>query len=47
MYRALRLRTRSAEGLYYDKYGPSILCFVLFAALAVNVGLRLAEMTEQ
>ncbi|KAH0833088.1 hypothetical protein J3R83DRAFT_12080 [Lanmaoa asiatica] len=47
VYRALRLRARSAEGLYYDKYGPTVLCFVLFAALAVNVGLRLAEMAEQ
>lgn len=45
VYRALRLRSRSAEGLYYDKYGPTILCLVLFAALATNVGLRLAEMT--
>ncbi|KAG6374348.1 putative vacuolar transporter chaperone 4 [Boletus reticuloceps] len=47
VYRALRLRARSAEGLYYDKYGPTILCLVLFAALAVNVGLRLAEMGQQ
>ena len=47
VYRALRLRARSAEGLYYDKYGPTILCFVVLAALAVNVGLRLAEMAEQ
>ncbi|KAG8213257.1 putative vacuolar transporter chaperone 4 [Butyriboletus roseoflavus] len=47
VYRAQRLRARSAEGLYYDKYGPTILCFVLFVALAVNVGLRFAEMAEQ
>lgn len=47
VYRALRLRARSAEGLYYDKYGPTILCLVLFTALAVNVGLRLSEMMEQ
>ncbi|KAF8556230.1 SPX-domain-containing protein [Imleria badia] len=47
VYRALRLRARSAEGLYYDKYGPTILCLVLLAALAVNVGMRLAEMAEQ
>jgi uncharacterized membrane protein YidH (DUF202 family) len=46
VYRALRLRARSAEGLYYDKYGPTILCFILFAALAVNVGLRLTEMAQ-
>ncbi|KAF9243457.1 VTC domain-containing protein [Melanogaster broomeanus] len=46
VYRALRLRARSAEGLYYDKYGPTILCFVLFAALATNIGLRVGEMME-
>lgn len=44
VYRALRLRARSAEGLYYDKYGPTILCFVLLAALGTNIGLRVAEM---
>ncbi|OAX37001.1 SPX-domain-containing protein [Rhizopogon vinicolor AM-OR11-026] len=44
VYRALRLRARSAEGLYYDKYGPTVLCFVLLAALGTNIGLRVAEM---
>ncbi|KAG1743956.1 SPX-domain-containing protein [Suillus paluster] len=44
VYRAIRLRARSAEGLYYDKYGPTILCFVLLAALGTNIGLRVAEM---
>ncbi|KAK7050854.1 vacuolar transporter chaperone [Paramarasmius palmivorus] len=44
VYRALRLRARRAEGLYYDKYGPTMLCFVLFAAMATNIGLRVAEM---
>ncbi|KAI6042557.1 SPX-domain-containing protein [Pisolithus marmoratus] len=43
LYRALRLRARSAEGLYYDKYGPTILCLVLFMALATNVVIRLPE----
>lgn len=43
----MRLRMRSADGLYYDKYGPTFLCVVLFAALAVNVGLRIAEMMEE
>lgn len=47
VYRAMRLRMRSADGLYYDKYGPTFLCVVLFAALAVNVGLRIAEMMEE
>lgn len=40
VHRALRLRARDADGLYYDKYGPSVLCITLFAALAVNLGLR-------
>jgi len=44
VYRALRLRARSAEGLYYDKYGPTALCVVLLAALGTNIGLRLAEL---
>ncbi|KAI5983398.1 SPX-domain-containing protein [Pisolithus albus] len=43
LYRALRLRARSAEGLYYDKYGPTILCLVLFMAIATNVVMRLPE----
>ncbi|KAH7925852.1 SPX-domain-containing protein [Leucogyrophana mollusca] len=46
VYRAIRLRSRSAEGLYYDKYGPTALCFVLLAALGTNIGLRIAEMAE-
>jgi hypothetical protein len=44
LYRGLQLRKRRAEGLYYDKYGPTILCFVLFGALATNIGLRVSEM---
>lgn len=43
VYRSLKLRTRSADGLYYDKWGPSLLCIVLVAALATNVVLRLME----
>ncbi|KAL4066941.1 SPX-domain-containing protein [Scleroderma citrinum] len=43
LYRATRLRARSAEGLYYDKYGPTILCLVLFMAMATNIGMRMAE----
>ncbi|KAI6108019.1 SPX-domain-containing protein [Pisolithus sp. B1] len=43
LFRALRLRARSAEGLYYDKYGPTILCLVLFMAIATNVVMRLPE----
>jgi hypothetical protein len=44
VYRSLKLRTRSAEGLYYDKWGPSLLCIALVAALAANVGMRLSEL---
>ncbi|KIM40024.1 hypothetical protein M413DRAFT_446916 [Hebeloma cylindrosporum] len=40
IYRSFRLRERHAEGLYYDKYGPTILCAVLFLALATNLGMR-------
>ncbi|KAK0235925.1 VTC domain-containing protein [Armillaria nabsnona] len=47
LYRALSLRQRRAEGLYYDKYGPTILCFVLFSAMASNIGLRVSEMFGQ
>ncbi|KAI5119433.1 hypothetical protein M0805_009884 [Coniferiporia weirii] len=44
VYRAFKLRKRYADGLYYDKWGPTILCFALGAALLTNVGLRLNEM---
>ncbi|KAJ8519050.1 hypothetical protein ONZ45_g3940 [Pleurotus djamor] len=44
VYRAIRIRQRRAEGLYYDKYGPSVLCFMLLTAVATNVGLRLSEL---
>ncbi|KAG6862512.1 hypothetical protein C0995_000060 [Termitomyces sp. Mi166 len=44
VYRSYGLRERHAESLYYDKYGPTILCFVLFLALATNIGLRASEM---
>ena len=47
VYRAYRLRSRSAEGLYYDKYGPTVLCFVIFGALATNIGLRVSEMASE
>ncbi|KAJ6532056.1 VTC domain-containing protein [Mycena capillaripes] len=47
VYRAYRLRARRAEGLYYDKYGPTLLCVVLFFALATNIGLRVSEMLEE
>ncbi|KAF8825333.1 hypothetical protein HHX47_DHR7000263 [Lentinula edodes] len=46
IYRSYRLRARRAEGLYYDKYGPTLLCFALAAAMTVNIGLRVGEMME-
>lgn len=44
VYRSFKLRKRHAEGLYYDKYGPTILCSVLAAALLTNIGLRIGDM---
>jgi hypothetical protein len=41
------LRARRAEGLYYDKYGPTVLCAVLFTAMAANIGMRVAEMVKE
>ncbi|KAG8980099.1 vacuolar transporter chaperone [Tulasnella sp. 427] len=43
--RALALRRREAvvTGVYYDKYGPTILCFILGGAIVTNVALRMAE----
>ena len=46
VYRALHLRRRRAEGMYYDKYGPTILCAILLGALVTNLVLRLTEMAE-
>jgi hypothetical protein len=44
VYRSIKLRRREADGLYYDKYGPTVLCAVLLAALGTNIGVRVAEM---
>jgi hypothetical protein len=44
VYRARRLRARRADGLYYDKWGPTILCVVLLGVLGTNIGMRVAEM---
>ena len=44
VYRSFNLRKRHAEGLYYDKYGPTILCIVLAGAMLTNIGLRLSEL---
>lgn len=47
VYRAFRLRARRAEGLYYDKYGPTILCFAIFGAMGANIWLRVVEMVDE
>ena len=44
IYRSLRLREHHAEGLYYDKYGPTVLCAVLFLALGTNLGMRWSQL---
>jgi len=44
IYRSYKLREHDAEGLYYDKYGPTVLCGVLFLALATNIGLRVSQL---
>ena len=46
VYRAYSIRNRLAEGMYYDRYGPTLLAFFLLAAILVNIGLRLREMVE-
>ena len=43
VYRTQHLRKRRAEGVYYDKYGPTILSVVLLATLVANLALRLSE----
>lgn len=45
VYRALRLRKRRAEGMYYDKYGPTVLSMLIIAALGTNIWLRMREFT--
>lgn len=40
VFRALSLRKRDAEGWYYDKYGPSVLCGILGLSMVLNLGLR-------
>lgn len=44
VYRAMRLRKRRAEGMYYDKYGPTVLSAIVLAALGTNIWLRMREL---
>ena len=46
VYRAYSIRSRRAEGMYYDKYGPTILSLMLLGALGTNIALRLKEMVN-
>ncbi|VDC07531.1 unnamed protein product [Peniophora sp. CBMAI 1063] len=43
VYRARRIRMRAASGMYYDKWGPTVLCAILLLALVVNVVFRITE----
>ena len=43
VYRSYKLRHRHAEGMYYDKYGPTVLSVFLVGALATNIVLRIRE----
>ena len=43
VYRARRIRMRAASGMYYDKWGPTVLCAILLLALIVNVVFRITE----
>ncbi|KAI0649460.1 SPX-domain-containing protein [Trametes meyenii] len=44
VYRAFHLRHRRAEGLYYDRFGPTVLSVALVGALATNIALRVREL---
>ncbi|KAJ7650015.1 VTC domain-containing protein [Roridomyces roridus] len=47
VFRAYQLKAHRADGLYYDKYGPTLLCLVLFLAMATNIDLRVSEMMQE
>ena len=44
VFRALRIRARAAEGMYYDRFGPTVLSVLLAAALGTNIVMRLREL---
>lgn len=41
--RTIKLRKREDSGLYYDKYGPTVLCVIVVGALTANVILRIPQ----
>ena len=44
VYRAYSIRHRLAEGMYYDKYGPTFLSLTLLTAIIVNIALRMMQL---
>ncbi|KAI0635587.1 SPX-domain-containing protein [Trametes polyzona] len=44
VYRAVHLRQRRAEGMYFDMYGPTVLSVLLVGALATNIALRVRDL---
>ncbi|EJD48890.1 SPX-domain-containing protein [Auricularia subglabra TFB-10046 SS5] len=43
VHRAFKLRARAADALYYDPYGPTVLCLVLIGAIGLNFGVILTR----
>ena len=43
VHRAFKLRERAADALYYDPYGPTVLCLVLCGAIGLNFGVMLSQ----
>lgn len=44
--RALKIRQRESSNIYFDAYGPTILCAAILAAVVVNFILRFTESHE-
>ncbi|KAH9945043.1 SPX-domain-containing protein [Epithele typhae] len=44
IFRSYSIRHRRAEGLYYDRFGPTVLSVALVGALGTNIVLRLREL---
>ena len=43
VYRTQHLRKHRAEGIYFDKYGPTVLSVILLGSITTNLVLRLTE----
>ncbi|WFD43889.1 vacuolar transporter chaperone [Malassezia psittaci] len=46
VWRALKIRERSASNVYFDSYGPTFLCFSILGAMLANLVLRWMEGNE-